>query len=368
MADAITTDQSHEPAQSPGRAQLDEVTGSEELSNSLLKMVTPKGTPAGRVVGGSASEIANAVARERYELEDRRDPPPIPNGWYSILSSNQLVVGQVESIIAVARELVVYRDESEVAHVIAAHCPHLGAHLGGGHVRGENIECPYHGWRFGPDGTCVEIPYSEARIPSKACVPTYPTCEQDGFIFFWYHASGRPPAYEIPRLEEFDDQEWSAAYPWRYELTAALQEMAENNVDYAHLKYVHRRQYVPSDTSVFKTDGPFSTVVERLPDGTDFDRHTWGPGIALLRVPNLMTVYTTTTPIDRRHCRLDWHFYFARHAESMSEMMIEGVTGGYGLMADVPIWRDKVFFEQPLLVKADGNIAEFRRWYSQFYS
>ena len=29
--------------------------------------------------------------------------------------------------------------------------------------------------------------------------------------------------------------------------------------------------------------------------------------------------------------------------------------------------RDKVFLERPLLVKGDGPITEFRRWYEQFY-
>jgi hypothetical protein len=53
--------------------------------------------------------------------------------------------------------------------------------------------------------------------------------------------------------------------------------------------------------------------------------------------------------------------------EEHAETVIAGVTGTYGLQADVPIWRDKVFLERPLLVKADGNIAEFRRWYAQFY-
>jgi hypothetical protein len=143
--------------------------------------------------------------------------------------------------------------------------------------------------------------------------------------------------------------------------------MAENNVDYAHLRYVHHRPSVPDDTSEFTTQGPFSTVVEQLPGGTEFYRHTWGPGVAVLRVPDLMTVFTTTTPIDRRHCRLQWHFYSTGTAVDMADELVEGVTGDYGLLADVPIWRDKVFLERPLLVKADGNIAEFRRWYAQFY-
>jgi cholesterol 7-dehydrogenase len=35
---------------------------------------------------------------------------------------------------------------------------------------------------------------------------------------------------------------------------------------------------------------------------------------------------------------------------------------------DVHIWNNKKFFSAPVLVKGDGPIAQFRRWYSQFYS
>ena len=58
------------------------------LTDALLKMVTPRGQPAPRGGGGSDSQAANAAARLTYELDDRRDPPPIPNGWYSIMSSD----------------------------------------------------------------------------------------------------------------------------------------------------------------------------------------------------------------------------------------------------------------------------------------
>jgi hypothetical protein len=80
-----------------------------------------------------------------------------------------------------------------------------------------------------------------------------------------------------------------------------------------------------------------------------------------------MTVLTSTTPIDRRHVRLLWHFYLPVSLAGAAEEIMDGVTGEFGLGADLPIWRDKVFRERPLLVKGDGPIAEFRRWYSQFY-
>src|SRR5690606_22767509 len=108
-------------------------------------------------------------------------------------------------------------------------------------------------------------------------------------------------------------------------------------------------------TSKFTVDGPFSTVVERFnEEDLTFTRFTWGPGLALLRVPGMMTVYTSTTPIDRRHVRLLWHFHFPLALEPAADDIITGVVGEHGLDADVPIWRDKVFRERPLLVKGDG--------------
>lgn len=304
-----------------------------------------------------------------YELVDRPEPPPVPNGWYAAASSTELGVGQVESFIAVQRQLVVFRDDAGATHVMDAHCPHMGAHLGGGSVHGDTVQCPYHGWRFTGNGVCVEIPYSQgSRIPSRACVRSYPVSEQDGLILFWYHAAGAEPTYTVPTFDEAHDPTWSEPHEYRGELVASLQDMAENNVDYTHFFFVHGRDALDESTSQFLTDGPFSTVVERFDEqGLSFTRHTYGPGVALLRIPNLATVLTTTTPLDRRHVRLLWHFYFAPGVETVAEEIIAGVVGEHGLGADEPIWRDKVFVDRPLLVKGDGPITEFRNWYEQFY-
>ncbi len=303
-----------------------------------------------------------------YELEPRPEPPPVPNGWYALAGSDDLVVGDVRPVIAAARELVMFRGHDGAAHVLDAHCPHMGAHLGGGEVQGDTLACPYHGWRFAGGGNCVEIPYSDARIPSRACVRSYPTREVCGMVLFWYHAGGAEPDYEVPSFDEVDDPAWTDAFLYTGELVASLQDMAENNVDYTHFHFVHGRAALDDSTSAFTTDGPFSTVVERFDsEGLVFTRYTYGPGVALLRVPGLMTVFTTTTPIDRRHVRLRWHFHLPIELADAAEGIMDGVTGEHGLGADLPIWRDKIFRERPLLVKGDGPIAEFRRWYSQFY-
>jgi hypothetical protein len=98
-----------------------------------------------------------------------------------------------------------------------------------------------------------------------------------------------------------------------------------------------------------------------------FLRRSYGPGIAVLRFTGLMTVVANTTPIDRGNCRLKWHFYFPLEIEPAADDLIASVVGPYGLEADVPIWRDMKFQERPVLVKGDGPLAEYRRWYAQFY-
>lgn len=305
---------------------------------------------------------------ERYQLADRPEPPPVPNGWYAAAMSADLAPGEVTSLIAVERELVVFRGSDGAAHILDAHCPHLGAHLGGGEVRGDTLQCPFHGWRYDGDGTCVEIPYGSGRIPSRACVRSYPVREQDGLILFWFHAAGAEPSYEVPTFDEAHDPAWSGPRLHRGELVAALQDMAENNVDPVHFAFVHGRASAQTSTSEFLPDGPFSTVIESF-DGTDltFTRWTYGPGLALLRIPRTATVLTTTTPIDRRHVRLLWQFWFPPGMEPLADDIVAGVIGEHGLGADAPIWRDKVFLERPLVVRGDGPIMAFRRWYEQFY-
>ncbi|MEZ5322408.1 MAG: aromatic ring-hydroxylating dioxygenase subunit alpha [Microthrixaceae bacterium] len=303
-----------------------------------------------------------------YDLVDGSDPPPVPNGWYAAAASTDVASGETMPFVAVQRHLVLFRGEDGEAHVVAAYCPHMGAHLGNGTVKGSTLACAYHGWKFDGGGQCVEIPYSDGRIPSRACVRSFPVREQDGLILFWFHAAEAEPTYQVPTFDEAHDGAWSAPHTFRTEFVASLQDMAENNVDYTHFFFVHGRDALDESTSKFTTDGPFSTVTESFPEqGLTFTRHTFGPGVALLRIPGIATVLTTTTPIDRRHVRLLWHFYFPPGAEAMAGDVIEGVVGDHGLRADMPIWRDKVFSDRPLLVKGDGPITGFRKWYEQFY-
>ncbi len=47
-------------------------------------------------------------------------------------------------------------------------CPHRSTRLSVGCVDGRALRCAYHGWRWAPDGRCVEIPSAPGRpVPDR---------------------------------------------------------------------------------------------------------------------------------------------------------------------------------------------------------
>jgi phenylpropionate dioxygenase-like ring-hydroxylating dioxygenase large terminal subunit len=55
-------------------------------------------------------------------------------------------------------ELLLLRDNSGAVSALKDFCPHRGIPLRHGNFDGCQVECCYHGWRFGMDGVCSSIP------------------------------------------------------------------------------------------------------------------------------------------------------------------------------------------------------------------
>lgn len=137
-------------------------------------------------------------------------PPAYPNGWFSVLESDQLKVGEVKYASVLGENLAVFRGEDGSAHVLDAYCPHLGANIGvGGKVIGNCVQCPFHGWVFrGEDGKCTSIPYA-TKVPEQAKIKSWPCVEKNGHIYIWYHAEGIEPNWVIEDIEEIENNTWT---------------------------------------------------------------------------------------------------------------------------------------------------------------
>ncbi|MCA9579961.1 MAG: Rieske 2Fe-2S domain-containing protein, partial [Myxococcales bacterium] len=166
-------------------------------------------------------------------------PHRYPRGWFPVGLSTEVPAGELRSVHYLGRQMIVYRGEDGVARVSDAYCPHLGADIGvGGKVEGDCVRCPFHAWKFGPDGQCVEVPYAK-RIPPRARIGSYPVDECNGFIFVWNDPDGGAPDYQIPRLPEWDDPTWSRWSPDRLEIKTHPREIVENVADKAHFAPIH---------------------------------------------------------------------------------------------------------------------------------
>ena len=79
------------------------------------------------------------------------------NFWYPAINSEDLR-DQPQRVRMLGQEFVVYRDADGNARCLSNTCAHRGGSLSGGKVKGDCIECPYHGWQFDGAGQCHRIP------------------------------------------------------------------------------------------------------------------------------------------------------------------------------------------------------------------
>lgn len=139
-------------------------------------------------------------------------------------------------------------------------CPHLGASLSKGTLQDETLVCPFHGFRFDAEGVCREVPAlgSKGRVPKGLCLDTIPLFEQSGWIFGWW--GDGPPVPPRPDLFEVFDATWagrSHAKDWDVHITRAI----ENQLDVAHLPFVHRKSIGAGGKTV--VEGPFTVSDDR---------------------------------------------------------------------------------------------------------
>ena len=117
------------------------------------------------------------------------------------------------------------------------------------------MECPFHGWRWGPDGTNRYIPYQPDKPNRGLRLRAYPVAEQHGCMFMWYQPHGEPPQWELPdifdKFPQFptDPDAYYRPYPEfsRFAENEPVhpQIVAENGPDSAHFRYVHRATVTP---------------------------------------------------------------------------------------------------------------------------
>src|SRR5262245_34668616 len=76
-------------------------------------------------------------------------------GWYAVTSARSIRRGQVTRAWIGNRDVVLYRDLEGTVRAVDRACPHLGADLTKGTVVEKGLQCAFHRWCWGPDGSCT---------------------------------------------------------------------------------------------------------------------------------------------------------------------------------------------------------------------
>lgn len=155
-------------------------------------------------------------------------------GWYWVLRSRDLKIGQVKAAQLLGRDLAVYRGEDGQVVALDAYCPHMGAHLAEGKVDGTGIRCFFHNWKFDQQGRCVDIPCLGKEIPTQ--ITRWPTAEHYGLIWVW---TGETPQQSLPYAPELKDIDCEVLFGSHFVKNCHPNVLLINAIDAQHFNTVH---------------------------------------------------------------------------------------------------------------------------------
>jgi nitrite reductase/ring-hydroxylating ferredoxin subunit len=168
-------------------------------------------------------------------IDHRGTGPACPENWYLLATSRDVAAGRIASRSIAGVEMVLYRGGSGAVSAFAAHCSHMGCHLGHGRILGDNLQCALHHRVIAPEGHFLDrdgTPRPDQRQPR------FPVVERYGCIFVY---AGFEPAFDLtlPAIAESGPvatrclKPGSFAVPWST--------LIANGMDMEHLQAVHDR-------------------------------------------------------------------------------------------------------------------------------
>ncbi len=162
--------------------------------------------------------------------------------WHPIAAAEELKDKWTKKVRLLGEDLVLFRDREGNRGLIAESCPHRRASLYYGIPTKTGLRCPYHGWEFGRDGTCLDQP-NEANnqmFKDKVRTTSYPVEELGGLLFAYMG-----PPEKQPLLPRFDGYVAKNAIRMlgRTLVPVNWLQIMENTADPIHTEWLHGHHY-----------------------------------------------------------------------------------------------------------------------------
>ncbi|WP_410468215.1 Rieske 2Fe-2S domain-containing protein [Amycolatopsis methanolica] len=320
-------------------------------------------------------------------------PARFARGWHCLGLAETFRDGKPHAVNAFGTKLVVFAGEDGKLNVLDAYCRHMGGDLSQGSVKGNEVACPFHDWRWGGNGKCVSIPYAK-RVPLRARTRSWITLEENKQLFVWHDPQGNPPPPDvvIPRIDGIFSGEWSN-WTWDSVLIEGsnCREIIDNMVDMAHFFYIHYAfpTYFKNvfeghiATQYLNTKGRPDVGMASNYGGEDnllrSEASYFGPSYMINTLLNTYKGFEIENvlinchyPVTPTSFVLQWGVS-VKKLPGVSDEQADKIAGkfaksiGVGFLQDVEIWKNKTRIDNPLLCEEDGPVYQLRRWYEQFY-
>jgi phenylpropionate dioxygenase-like ring-hydroxylating dioxygenase large terminal subunit len=165
------------------------------------------------------------------------NPAFLKNRWYVAGLSGEVTDKPLGRML-LGEPVVLYRTSDGTPAALEDRCCHRQAALSLGEIEGDNLRCGYHGLLFDGSGACVEVP-SQKAIPPGAKIKSYPTQEQQGFLFVWM---GEPEkaALSVPYEHPYLDRDGWTTQNAQFYAKCNYRLLIDNLLDVTHLTYAHK--------------------------------------------------------------------------------------------------------------------------------
>ena len=250
--------------------------------------------------------------------------------WYFALPGHRLKRGRMVAKRLLGEQLLLCRDGTGDVFALRDCCPHRGMPLSFGRFDGSEVECCYHGWRFGTNGQCTAIPSLVEGQPldvSRIRVQTYRAREVQGNIWVFF-GDNIDVAPEIPRVPDFGEEGYRLVETMRF--PGSIDDAVVGLMDPAHGPFVHRSWWWRSRRSIHEKAKAFApspwgfTMLRHAPSRNSRAYKLLGgtPGTEIqFRLPGVRIEHisvgrhtlcnlTAVTPIDEHETEINHAIYW----------------------------------------------------------
>ncbi len=202
--------------------------------------------PAPTVPAAPAAPPPDRMVLPRELTFHPSDWAVLARSWFPVARSDEIGEKPVR-IRLLDVDVVVYRTNG-TARVARDLCFHRGTALSLGWVEGDRIVCPYHGFQYGTDGTCLAVPaHPDMAIPPKLRITTFPVAERFGLI--WTTLNG-PVEPLLPEFPAWDDPDFQAIMAPTIDIAGSAGRQVEGFLDVAHFAWAHNKSFAVRENQI----------------------------------------------------------------------------------------------------------------------